>query len=243
MIEEFQKLLDESEKIVFFTGAGISTESGIPDFRGPKGVWKTSQPIYFQDFIGSEEKRIESWERKFSSEGTFLSASPNIGHLKISEIMQKKKLSHLITQNVDNLHQDSGVNDSRITELHGNATYAKCLECHKKYELDSLRDNFLKNKIPPTCNDCSGLIKTATISFGQPMPEEEMRIAQEKTLTCELFISIGTSLVVFPAAGFPQLAKEVGAKLVIINNQPTDFDHIADLVISEQIGEVFSTIN
>ena len=243
MIEEFQKLLDESEKIVFFTGAGISTESGIPDFRGPKGVWKTSQPIYFQDFIGSEEKRIESWERKFSSEGTFLSASPNTGHLKISEIMQKKKLSHLITQNVDNLHQDSGVDDSRITELHGNATYAKCLECYKKYELDSLRDNFLKNKIPPTCNDCGGLIKTATISFGQPMPEEEMRIAQEKTLTCELFISIGTSLVVFPAAGFPQLAKEVGAKLVIINNQPTDFDHIADLVISEQIGEVFSTIN
>ena len=137
MIEEFQKLLDESEKIVFFTGAGISTESGIPDFRGPKGVWKTAQPIYFQDFIGSEEKRIESWERKFSSEGTFLSASPNTGHLKISEIMQKKKLSHLITQNVDNLHQDSGVDDSRITELHGNATYAKCLECHKKYELDS----------------------------------------------------------------------------------------------------------
>ena len=171
MIEEFQKLLDESEKIVFFTGAGISTESGIPDFRGPKGVWKTAQPIYFQDFNGSEEKRIESWERKFSSEGTFLSASPNIGHLKISEIMQKKKLSHLITQNVDNLHQDSGVDDSRITELHGNATYAKCLECHKKYELDSLRDNFLKNKIPPTCNDCGGLIKTATISFGQPMPE------------------------------------------------------------------------
>ena len=243
MIEEFQKLLAESEKIGFFTGAGISTESGIPDFRGPKGVWKTAQPIYFQDFIGSEEKRIESWERKFSSEGTFLSASPNIGHLKISEIMQKKKLSHLITQNVDNLHQDSGVGDSRITELHGNATYAKCLECHKKYELDSLRDNFLKNKIPPTCNDCGGLIKTATISFGQPMPEEEMRIAQEKTLNCELFISIGTSLVVFPAAGFPQLAKEVGAKLVIINNQPTDFDHIADLVISEQIGEVFSTIN
>ena len=243
MIHEFQKLLNESEKIVFFTGAGISTESGIPDFRGPKGIWKTAQPIYFQDFISSEEKRIESWERKFSSEDTFLSASPNIGHLKISEIMQKKKSSHLITQNVDNLHQNSGIDDSRITELHGNATYAKCLECHKKYELDALRDNFQKSKVPPTCNDCGGLIKTATISFGQPMPEEEMRIAQEKTLTCELFISVGTSLVVFPAAGFPQLAKEVGAKLVIINNQPTDFDHIADLVISDQIGEVFSAIN
>ena len=242
MILEFQKLLDESEKIVFFTGAGISTESGIPDFRGPKGIWKTTQPIYFQDFIASEEKRIESWERKFSSDGTFASANPNIGHLKISEIMQKKQKAHLITQNVDNLHQDSGVDNSRITELHGNATYAKCLECHLRYELDVLRDNFFKNKIPPTCDVCGGFIKTATISFGQPMPEEEMRIAQEKTLTCDLFISIGTSLLVFPAAGFPQLAKEVGAKLVIINNQPTDFDHIADLVISEQIGEVFSGI-
>ena len=242
MILEFQKLLDESEKIVFFTGAGISTESGIPDFRGPKGIWKTTQPIYFQDFIASEEKRLESWERKFSSDGTFASASPNIGHLKISEIMQKKQKAHLITQNVDNLHQDSGVDNSRITELHGNATYAKCLECHLRYELDVLRDNFLKNKIPPICNICGGFIKTATISFGQPMPEEEMKIAQEKTLNCDLFISIGTSLLVFPAAGFPQLAKEVGAKLVIINNQPTDFDHIADLVLSEQIGEVFSAI-
>tara|TARA_X000000368_G_scaffold399247_1_gene370038 strand:- start:496 stop:1227 length:732 start_codon:yes stop_codon:yes gene_type:complete len=242
MILEFQKLLDENEKIVFFTGAGISTESGIPDFRGPKGIWKTTQPIYFQDFIASEEKRLESWERKFSSDGTFASASPNIGHLKISEIMQKKQKAHLITQNVDNLHQDSGVDNSRITELHGNATYAKCLECHLRYELDVLRDNFLRNKIPPICDICGGFIKTATISFGQPMPEEEMRIAQEKTLTCDLFISIGTSLLVFPAAGFPQLAKEVGAKLVIINNQPTDFDHIADLVISEQIGEVFSAI-
>ena len=242
MILEFQKLLDENEKIVFFTGAGISTESGIPDFRGPKGIWKTTQPIYFQDFIASEEKRLESWERKFSSDGTFASASPNIGHLKISEIMQKKQKAHLITQNVDNLHQDSGVDNSRITELHGNATYAKCLECHLRYELDVLRDNFLKNKIPPICNICGGFIKTATISFGQPMPEEEMKIAQEKTLNCDLFISIGTSLLVFPAAGFPQLAKEVGAKLVIINNQPTDFDHIADLVLSEQIGEVFSAI-
>tara|TARA_B100001250_G_scaffold117454_1_gene99693 strand:- start:1821 stop:2294 length:474 start_codon:yes stop_codon:yes gene_type:complete len=156
--------------------------------------------------------------------------------------MQKKQKAHLITQNVDNLHQDSGVDNSRITELHGNATYAKCLECHLRYELDVLRDNFLKNKIPPICNICGGFIKTATISFGQPMPEKEMRIAQEKTLACDLFISIGTSLLVFPAAGFPQLAKEVGAKLVIINNQPTDFDHIADLVLSEQIGEVFSAI-
>ena len=242
MILEFQKLLDENEKIVFFTGAGISTESGIPDFRGPKGIWKTTQPIYFQDFIASEEKRLESWERKFSSDGTFASASPNIGHLKISEIMQKKQKAHLITQNVDNLHQDSGVDNSRITELHGNATYAKCLECHLRYELDVLRDNFLRNKIPPICDICGGFIKTATISFGQPMPEEEMKIAQEKTLNCDLFISIGTSLLVFPAAGFPQLAKEVGAKLVIINNQPTDFDHIADLVLSEQIGEVFSAI-
>jgi len=243
MFKEFQRLIEENERIVFFTGAGISTESGIPDFRGPKGVWKTSQPIYFQDFVGSEEKRVESWKRKFSAGDSFISAKPNIGHKKIAEIMEKKENAHLITQNVDNLHQDSGIEESRITELHGNATYAKCLDCNKRYELKSLKVEFLNSEIPPTCNECGGLIKTATVSFGQPMPEEEMRISQEKTLTCELFISIGTSLVVFPAAGFPGLAKEVGAKLVIINNQPTDFDHIADLVLNEQIGEVFSSIS
>jgi len=239
----FNNLISKSKRPVFFTGAGISTNSGIPDFRGPKGIWKTSQPIYFQDFITSKEKRIESWERKFSNELNINKAKPNRGHQKIAEIMQIKDLSHLITQNVDNLHQESGIDDEQITELHGNATYAKCLDCQIRYELNQLKESFLKTKEPPLCIECNGIIKTATISFGQAMPEEEMVIAQKKSINCDLFLCIGTSLAVFPAADLPVLAKETGSKLVIINNEATQMDHLADLVINRDISEVLSEIN
>ena len=157
--------------------------------------------------------------------------------------MRKKDLSHLITQNVDNLHQDSGISDDRITELHGNATYAKCLDCQLRYDLTELKESFLNTKVPPLCSECNGLIKTATISFGQPMPEEEMVIAQKKSISSDLFICIGTSLAVFPAADLPVLAKETGSQLIIINNEPTQMDHIADLVINRDISEVFSEIS
>ena len=240
MNKELSQYIDEAKNIVIFTGAGISTESGIPDFRGPQGVWKTNTPIYFQDFIGSEEVRKDSWKRKFSGQDIIRKAKPNIGHLAVAEIINKHESAYLITQNVDNLHQDAGVPDDKITEIHGNAHYASCLDCGIRYELKSIKKAFLENEIIPYCDSCGGIIKTATISFGQPMPEEGMQIAQRKTLGCDLFITIGTSLVVYPAAGFPKLAKEIGAKLIIINNEPTDFDPIADLVIHEQIGKVFS---
>ena len=240
MNQDLSQYIDEANNIVIFTGAGISTESGIPDFRGPQGVWKTNTPIYFQDFIGSEEVRKDSWKRKFSGQDIIKKAKPNIGHLGVAEIINKHESAYLITQNVDNLHQDAGVPDDKITEIHGNAHYASCLDCGIRYELNSIKKAFLENETVPYCDSCGGIIKTATISFGQPMPEEGMQIAQRKTLGCDLFITIGTSLVVYPAAGFPKLAKEIGAKLIIINNEPTDFDPIADLVIHEQIGKVFS---
>ena len=238
-----QHLIEKSKKLVFFTGAGMSTNSGIPDFRGPKGVWKTSKPIYFKDFIGSKDKRIESWERKFSNELSIESAKPNSGHLKLAEIINRKEETHLITQNVDNLHQDSGIDNSKITELHGNATYAKCLDCSKRFELDSLKEDFLTTKEPPICNECKGVIKTATISFGQAMPEEEMITAQRVSIKSDLFICLGSSLAVFPAADLPLLAKETGANLVIINNEPTQMDHLSDLVINRDISEVLSEIS
>ena len=242
MALKLEDLIKDSKKIVFFTGAGISTSSGIPDFRGPKGVWKTSTPIYFQDFLESKEKRIESWQRKFGNELSIDSAMPNLGHNKIAEIMNKKD-SFLITQNVDNLHQDSGVPDEKISELHGNATYAKCLDCQIRYELPHLKSKFLKTNEPPLCSECGGIIKTATISFGQSMPENEMIISQKEAIKCDLFVCIGTSLAVFPAADIPILAKETGSKLVIINNEPTQMDHIADLVINKDISEVLSEIS
>ena len=240
MNRELSQYINEAKNIVIFTGAGISTESGIPDFRGPQGVWKTNTPIYFQDFIGSEEVRKDSWKRKFSGQDIIKKAKPNIGHLAVAEVINKHESAYLITQNVDNLHQDAGVPDDKITEIHGNAHYASCLDCGIRYELNSIKKAFLENETVPYCDSCGGIIKTATISFGQSMPEEGMQIAQRKTLGCDLFITIGTSLVVYPAAGFPKLAKEIGAKLIIINNEPTDFDPIADLVIHEQIGKVFS---
>ena len=240
---KLKHLIEKSKKLVFFTGAGISTNSGIPDFRGPKGVWKTATPIYFQDFISSKEKRIESWEKKFSNELSIDSAKPNIGHFKLAEIMNRKEETHLITQNVDNLHQDSGIDNSKITELHGNATYAKCLDCSKKYELTSLKEDFLLTKEPPICSECKGFIKTATISFGQAMPEEEMITAQRVSIKSDLFICLGTSLAVFPAADLPLLAKETGANLVIVNNEPTQMDHLSDLVINRDISEVLSEIS
>ena len=240
MNQELSQYINEAKNIVIFTGAGISTESGIPDFRGPQGVWKTNTPIYFQDFIGSEEVRKESWKRKFSGQDIIKKANPNIGHLAVAEIINEHENAYLITQNVDNLHQDAGVPDDKITEIHGNASYASCLDCGIRYELKPIKKDFLENETLPYCDACGGIIKTATISFGQSMPEEGMQMAQRKTLGCDLFITIGTSLVVYPAAGFPKLAKEIGANLIIINNEPTDFDPIADLVIHEQIGKVFS---
>ena len=240
---KLKRLIEKSKKLVFFTGAGISTNSGIPDFRGPKGVWKTATPIYFQDFMNSKEKRIESWDRKFSNELSIDSAKPNNGHFKLAEIMNRKDETHLITQNVDNLHQDSGIDNSKITELHGNATYAKCLDCSKRYELDSLKGDFLITKEPPVCSECKGVIKTATISFGQAMPEEEMITAQRVSIKSDLFICLGSSLAVFPAADLPLLAKETGANLVIINNEPTQMDHLSDLVINRDISEVLSEIS
>ena len=240
MNKELSQYIKEAKNIVVFTGAGISTESGIPDFRGPQGVWKTNTPIYFQDFIGSEKVRKESWKRKFSGKDIVKKAKPNTGHFAVAEIINKHQSAYLITQNVDNLHQDAGVPEDKITEIHGNASYASCLDCETRYELRPIKKVFLENGAVPYCDLCGGIIKTATISFGQSMPEEGMQIAQRKTLGCDLFITIGTSLVVYPAAGFPKLAKEIGAKLVIINNEPTDLDPIADLVVHEQIGKVFS---
>ena len=227
---------------VFFTGAGISTDSGIPDFRGPKGFWKNNTPIYYQDFISSEESRIKYWEQSINFKSNFGSFLPNEGHKAISKIIFQKKQGHCITQNVDNLHQEGGLSENDLTEIHGNATFATCLKCNLKIDLESIHDEFKKTNIPPVCFTCNGFIKTATISFGQPMPQEEMQRAQLESLKADLFIVVGSSLVVYPAASLPLVAKENGAKLIIINNEKTDFDNLADLVINESITKTFEEL-
>ena len=239
-IKQLRSMIKESNVGVVFTGAGISTESGIPDFRSPGGIWTKYQPINFHDFMASEEMRRESWRRKFASDAVMQKAKPNKGHLAVGKLVQQGKVSSVITQNIDGLHQESGVPDEKIIELHGNATYASCLECAQRYELEDVRKIFEKDETLPICDQCSGIIKTATISFGQAMPVAEMQIAERETLACDLFIAIGSSLVVYPAAGFPELAKRNNARLVIINRDPTPLDGIADLVLHTEIGPTLS---
>jgi len=237
-IEHLSALLADSRRTVAFTGAGISTECGIPDFRSPGGLWTQNRPIPFDEFLASREARNEAWRRKFAMEEKFQAAKPGRGHRALASLAERGKLAALITQNIDNLHQLSGVPAEMIIELHGNGSYATCLECAERYELDWVKQRLAASGgLAPDCTACSGPVKSATISFGQPMPEEQMRRAQAATLSSDLFLAIGSSLVVWPAAGFPALAKRNGARLVILNREPTEFDEIADLVVREDIGD------
>ena len=239
-IERLQGMIASAKRIVAFTGAGISTKSGIPDFRSPGGIWTKYKPIYFDDFMSSDEMRRESWRRKFATDEVMLKAEPNAGHRALAKLVEQGRMTAIITQNVDGLHQRSGVPESRIIELHGNATYASCLDCGHRCGLDPIRRAFLDGGKLPLCEKCDGIVKTATISFGQAMPEIQMARAQDETLACDLFIVLGSSLVVYPAAGFPGMAKRKGAKLVIVNRDPTDQDDSADMVIHGEIGATMS---
>lgn len=236
-IARLRDLVDEAKVIVPFTGAGISTECGIPDFRSPGGLWTKTKPIPFDLFMGSQDMRDEAWRRRFVMEEHFGKAQPGRGHRAIASFYRAGKVPAVVTQNIDNLHQESGVAPEHVVELHGNTTFATCLDCAKRYELAWVKEKFETSGHAPDCA-CGGYIKSATISFGQAMPEDAMLRAHELTGECDLFIAIGSSLVVWPAAGFPLQAKQSGAHLVIINREPTDFDDVADLVVRQDIGDV-----
>ncbi|MGH6887887.1 MAG: SIR2 family NAD-dependent protein deacylase [Rhizomicrobium sp.] len=233
-------LLRAARNAVVFTGAGISTESGIPDFRSPGGLWTRMAPIDFEDFVSSAAMRKESWRRRFAMEDMFAAAGPNAGHVAIAALVACGCVSYVITQNVDDLHRISGVPPEKIIELHGNTRYARCLDCGARAELVPIRNWFEARGEAPDCADCGGLLKTATISFGQAMPEAEMERAERATRACDLFLVLGSSLVVYPAAGFPLIAKRGGAKLVIVNREPTDLDGEADLVLHTTTGSLLS---
>jgi NAD-dependent deacetylase len=230
------RLIADARRLVVFTGAGISTESGIPDFRSPGGVWSRMKPIYFQEFVSDPAKRREAWERAFTGRAGWVGREPNTGHAAVARLVAQGKAIAVITQNVDNLHQASGVPDEKIIELHGNASYATCLDCGERHELADLKAAFLAAGEIPHCRRCGGLVKTATISFGQAMPAEPMARAEAATLASDAFLVLGSSLVVQPAAGFPLLAKRNGARLAIVNREPTDLDALADLVLHDEIG-------
>jgi len=242
-IAHLRDLIERARVVLPFTGAGISTECGIPDFRSPGGLWTKNRPIPFDEFLASQEMRDEAWRRRFAMEEQFAQAKPGRGHLALASLYRAGKVRAVVTQNIDNLHQASGIAPEQIIELHGNSSYAICLDCAARYELVWVKERYSNaGGRAPDCPDCKGYIKTATVSFGQAMPEDAMRRAEELTLDCDLFLAVGSSLVVWPAAGFPLMAKHNGARLVIINREATEFDSAADLVIREDIGTVLAPL-
>jgi NAD-dependent deacetylase len=236
------RILRESRRAVIFTGAGMSTESGIPDFRSPGGIWTKMQPIEFKDYLSDPDARRLSWQRRLEMEETWNTVVPNAGHHAVAQMIARGKASHVITQNIDGLHQQSGVPEERLVELHGSTRYAKCLDCGIRIEIPQVLAHFTAHGEAPDCTHCGGLVKTATISFGQPMPEDEMVRAAAAIRACDLMLVLGSSLVVYPAAGFPLQAKRQGAQLVILNREETPLDGVADLVINAEIGPTLGSV-
>ena len=241
-LDRLRALIESARRAVVFTGAGISTESGIPDFRSPGGVWSRRRPVDFRDFVASEPARREAWSLRAESHRAMAQAEPNHGHRAVASLVHRGIVTTVITQNIDGLHQRSGVPDEKVVELHGNSTYAKCIECEAPYPIEPILDAFGRDGTLPVCEHCGGHVKTATVSFGQAMPEAAMRRAEAASAECDLFLAIGSSLVVYPAAGFPIQARRLGATLVILNREPTELDALADLVLNREIGPTLRAV-
>lgn len=234
-------LIERSGRIVALTGAGISTESGIPDFRSPGGIWTRMKPITFSEFLASEGARLEDWRRRFVMNANFAAAEPNAGHRGLTSMAQSGRLRAVITQNIDGLHQRAGLAGDRLIELHGNATHGRCLECRTPMALSEVKRIIESTSASPRCA-CGGLVKAAIISFGERMPLEEMSRAAELAESADLFLVIGSSLQVQPAARLPLIAKRAGAALAIVNGDATPLDVHSDLLVRQRIGSVFTAL-
>ena len=235
-------MVQRARRAVVFTGAGISTECGIPDFRSPGGFWTRYKPIDFSEFLASEETRLEAWRRFLVIRETIGKAEPGPSHRAVARLFALGHVSHVITQNIDGLHAASGIPEERIIEIHGNGTYAKCLACGQRHEIDWVKAAIDASDRAPACTSCGGIVKSATISFGQAMPEQEMADARAATLDADLFLAIGSSLQVFPATGFPVLASHNRTPLVILNREATGLDGLAACVIHADSGPVLEAV-
>ena len=234
-VEALADLVRAARAAVVFTGAGISTESGIPDFRGPNGIWSKETPVMYADFMADRSERVRGWKLTAHMFRECAQARPNLGHQAIAELQRRGHVAAIITQNVDGLHQDAG--SSAVIELHGSNRFVACQHCGREWPTPEILARRDCGEEAPDCSDCGGPLKTRTISFGQAMPVTEMQRAMEATVAADLFIAIGSSLVVEPAASFPRLARQSGASLVILNAEPTPLDGIATLVLHGRIGE------
>ena len=243
MSAELKQLADwvrSAESVVVFTGAGVSTESGIPDFRSPGGVWSESQPVYFDEFLRSPEARHEYWRQKSVSHREFANAQPNTAHRVLAEWEHRGRIRGVITQNIDGLHQQAG--SQCVLELHGTAREVSCLTCSRCWPADPWVERFLKEEIPPNCPDCGGFLKHATVSFGQVLPEDVLMEAADWAASADLFIALGSSLVVYPAAGLPVAAVQNGGRLVIVNRTETPLDDAAALIFRGELGATLAEV-
>jgi NAD-dependent deacetylase len=243
-IEAVANMIVDAKKVVVFTGAGISTESGIPDFRSPGGTWEKFDPdeLTFQKFLASEAGREHYWKFHQAVWPPMLQAQPNPGHIAIAELHRMGKLDCCITQNVDGLHHRAGLPDDKVIELHGTIRLVSCLSCGRKYPREEIAARLDAGDKAPRCDSCKGYLKPATIAFGQSMPEWETLEAQNRAGSCDVFIVGGSSLVVYPAASMPGIAKRSGARLVIINLSTTPYDHLADVIINDKTGPTLHSI-
>lgn len=232
--------LASSRSAVVLTGAGISTESGIPDFRSPGGVWSKYRTVYFDEFLASESARHEYWRQKCEAHREFAAAGPNAGHRVLAQWEAAGRIRGVVTQNIDELHQLAG--SRNVLELHGTARRAACLDCSARFDIEPFVAQFLADDHVPACPRCGGRLKHATISFGQSLPAEVLMNANRWSREADLFLAIGSSLVVTPAADLPRYAKERGARLVIINREETPLDRLADATLGGSIGEVLTAI-
>jgi NAD-dependent deacetylase len=245
MIQQIAQRINDAQKIVIFTGAGISTESGIADFRGPDGLWQKYDPddFYITKFMASHENRARYWGLMKELYPTLAYAQPNPAHYAITQLEQRGKLLAVITQNVDNLHQKAGTSPQLVIELHGTLHTAHCLSCGKTYLMEEIWQQLNKGMIQvPECSDCGGIVKTSGVSFGEALPQEALNRAIAYSQQCDLFIVIGSSLVVYPAAEMPLIAKRHGATLVIVNAEETPFDHLADFIVRGKAGDILPQV-
>lgn len=231
-------LLAGAERIVAFTGAGMSTESGIPDFRSPGGIWDRFAPIQYQDFLASAEARRETWRRGLQTFPVVAAARPNPAHLALVELERRGQLQAIVTQNIDGLHLAAGHPPERVIELHGNAHGVRCLTCDTLSERDAVHARVLAGEVEPPCTDCGGILKPTTVSFGEPMPRRPLVRAEALMRACDLVLVVGSTLVVHPAAGLPALAVRSGARLAILNQTPTPLDDQATVVVRGRAGEI-----
>jgi NAD-dependent deacetylase len=239
-VRRLAELISAARRIVAFTGAGISTESGIPDFRSPGGIWDRHAPIQFQAFLASADARRETWRRGLETYPVVAAAAPNAAHLALVELERRGQLTAVVTQNIDGLHQRAGHDPERVIELHGNAHGVRCLTCDEHAPRQIVQDRVLNGEAEPPCRTCGGILKPTTISFGEPMPRRQVARAEAAMRACDLALVVGSTLIVYPAAGLPEIAVRSGARLAIVNLTPTPLDDRATLVVRGKAGHILA---